>query len=88
MPNGKHKAQIDRFKAQVLQHGGSEPICEWNMQSGMVGFCHDGRIYRVTLRRAASEVSMEQRMWHACMTAVAVLQTLETGAEWTFRKES
>ena len=90
MPNGngkKSNAQEERFKAQVEQHGGCAPICEWNNHSGMVGFTYQGVIYRVKMLRAASPVSMEQRMLHACDAAVAVLQTLETGAEWTFQRE-
>lgn len=88
MPNGKHNAQHDRFTAQVKQAGGCEAVCEWNNHSGMVGFMHDGTIYRVRIKRALSAVSMEQRMLAACDAAVAVLQTMATGAEWTFKKES
>lgn len=88
MPHSKHNAQKERFEAQIRQYGGTEPLCEWNNHSGMVGFMFDGVIYRVKLKRASSSVSMEQRMLHACMTAVCVLQTLANGAEWTFERES
>ena len=90
MPNGNGKKpnpQLERFSAQVKQAGGCAAVFELNNYSGLVGFSYEGTIYRVKIKRALSPVSMEQRMLSACDAAVAVLQTMAQGAEWTFQKE-
>jgi hypothetical protein len=86
MTNGTHTARCELFKARIKSHGGEDPIVEWSLKSGLLGFTYNGDLYRATIPGADSEVQMTERMMYSCTAMLAFIQTLQFGATWQIKR--
>lgn len=83
MPNGKHKTQEDRFKAEIEALGGEKPTIDWLRRSYMITFEYDGKRFGVHCRFGSSAVQTDHQFAEDCEIAVRKLRSIKRGAVWT-----